>query len=100
LGPEGGRPDRPTQTVRHTCSENKGIVKILRYIRSDMYTASATNSRQEDGPLANGALMLSTHKHSGKSGTAFRYSIYMQSVPITTDVVSSTPAQGEEYNIM
>jgi hypothetical protein len=51
-------------------------------------------------PLANGALMLSTHKHSGKSGTAFRYSIYMQSVPITTDVVSSTPAQGEEYNIM
>ena len=24
----------------------------------------------------------------------------MQSVPITTDVVSSTPAQGEVYNIM
>jgi hypothetical protein len=24
----------------------------------------------------------------------------MQSVPITTDVVGSTPAQGEEYNIM
>jgi len=24
----------------------------------------------------------------------------LQSVPITTDVVGSTPAQGEEYNIM
>jgi hypothetical protein len=30
LGPEGGRPGRPT------CSENLGIVKILRYIRSDI----------------------------------------------------------------
>jgi hypothetical protein len=31
---------RPTQTVSqcHTCSGNLGIVKILRYIRSDMYT--------------------------------------------------------------
>ena len=47
LGPEGGRPGMPTQAVRHTCSGNLGIVKILRYIRSDMYTASAT---QEDGP--------------------------------------------------
>jgi len=39
LGPEGGRPGRPTQAVRHTCSEKLGIVKILRYIRSGMYTA-------------------------------------------------------------
>jgi len=39
LGPEGGRLGRPTQAVRHTCSGNLGIqnvVKILRYIRSDM----------------------------------------------------------------
>ena len=36
----------PTQAVRHTCSGNLGIVKILPYIRSDMYTASATNSKQ------------------------------------------------------
>ena len=43
LGPEGGRPGRPTQAVRHTCSGKLGIVKILRYIRSDMYTASSTN---------------------------------------------------------
>jgi len=35
LGPEGDRPGRPTQAVRHTCSGNLGIVKILRYIRSD-----------------------------------------------------------------
>jgi len=31
--PEGGRPSRPTQAVRHACSGNLGIVKILRYIR-------------------------------------------------------------------
>jgi hypothetical protein len=42
---EGGRPGRPTQAVGHTCSGNLGIVKILRNIRSDMYTASATNSK-------------------------------------------------------
>jgi hypothetical protein len=39
LGPEGGRPGRPTLAVRHTCSGNLGIAKILRYIRSDMYIA-------------------------------------------------------------
>jgi hypothetical protein len=27
LGPKGGRSRRPTQAVRHTCSENIGIVK-------------------------------------------------------------------------
>ena len=32
LDPEGGRPGRPTQAVRHTCSVNLGIVKIIRYI--------------------------------------------------------------------
>jgi hypothetical protein len=37
LGPEGGRPGRPTQAVRHTCSGNLGIVKILRYIKSDKF---------------------------------------------------------------
>ena len=35
----------PTQAQRHTCSINLVIVKILLYIRSDMYTASATNSK-------------------------------------------------------
>ena len=35
----------PTQTDRHTCSEHLGIVRILRYIRSGMCTASATNSK-------------------------------------------------------
>ena len=39
LGPEGGRPGRPTLAVRHTCSGNLGIAKILHYIRSDMYIA-------------------------------------------------------------
>ena len=45
LGPEGGRPGRTTQTVRHTCSGKLGIAKILRYNRSDMYTASSTNQK-------------------------------------------------------
>jgi len=31
LDPEGGRPDIPTQAVRHTCSGNLGIVKIASY---------------------------------------------------------------------
>ena len=48
------------------CSGNLGIVKILHYLRSDMYDV---HFWQEDGPLANGALCLSTHKHNGKSGT-------------------------------
>jgi hypothetical protein len=30
LGTEGGRPGRPTQAVRHTCSGNLGIVKIFK----------------------------------------------------------------------
>jgi hypothetical protein len=63
----------PTQAVRHTCSGNLGIIKILRYIRSNMYTASTSKSK----PLyitqnPNGALCLSIHKHNGKSGTAHR----------------------------
>ena len=45
LGSEGGRSGRPTQAVRHTCPGNLRIVDILRFIRSDMYTASATNSK-------------------------------------------------------
>ena len=45
MDPEGGRPGRPTLAVRHTCSGNLGIVKILRYIRPGMHTASATNSK-------------------------------------------------------
>jgi hypothetical protein len=45
LSPEGGRPGRPTQTVRHTCSGKIRIVKILRYIRSDMYTLRLQQTR-------------------------------------------------------
>ena len=50
----------------HRQSGNLGIVKILRYIRSDMYTASATN---------NGVLCLITPKHNGKSSTGRSQSI-------------------------
>jgi hypothetical protein len=57
LGPEGGRPGRPTQVVRHACSGNLGIVQLLRYIRSAMYTAFFGRKM---APLANGALCLST----------------------------------------
>ena len=34
MGPERGRPGSPTQAVRHTCSGNIGIAKILCYIKS------------------------------------------------------------------
>jgi len=63
LGPEGGRPGRPTQAVRHTCSGNLGIIKILRYIRSDMYTAFFGRKMH---PLGQWGPVL---KHNGKSGT-------------------------------
>jgi len=61
LGPEGGRPGIGLH--RQLDSGKLGIVKILRYIRSDMYTG------RKIPPLGNGALCLSTPKHSGKSGT-------------------------------
>jgi hypothetical protein len=32
LDPEGGRLGRPTQAVRHTCSVNLGIIKILKLL--------------------------------------------------------------------
>ena len=66
MDPEGGRTRRPTQTVRHTCSGNLGIVKILRYIRSDIYTAKIHRKFfwQEDGQRC--------PVHNGKSGTVER----------------------------
>jgi hypothetical protein len=45
MGPEGGRPGMPIEAERHACSVNLGIVTILLYIRSDMSTASVTNSK-------------------------------------------------------
>ena len=73
FGPEGGRPGRAAQIVIHTCLGNLGIVKILRYIRSDMYTAKINRNfffgRKMPPPLAKGALCLSTPKYKGKSGT-------------------------------
>ena len=54
MGPEGSRPGRPTQTVRHRCSGKLGIVKILRYIRSDMYAAFFW---REDAPGQRGPVL-------------------------------------------
>jgi len=39
LGPEGDRPGMPTQALRHTCSGNLGIIKILCYIVKKMFLA-------------------------------------------------------------
>ena len=53
----------------HRQPGNLGIVKIIRYIRSDMYSASAKkNLAGRCPPLANGALCLNTPKHNVKSG--------------------------------
>jgi len=58
LGPEGSRPGKPTQAVRHTCTT---YAKIHR--------KNKLAGRWD--PLANGALCLSTSKHNGKSDTGF-----------------------------
>ena len=72
MDPEGGRPGRPTHLVRHICSGNLGIVKILRYIRSDMLKKIKKKIGRKmppPPPLGNAALYLSTPKHNGNSGT-------------------------------
>ena len=51
-------PDLPTEAVGHTCSGNLGIVKILRYIRSDMYSTNLF--WQEDVPPGQRSLVLVT----------------------------------------
>jgi hypothetical protein len=62
------------------CSGNLGIVKILRYFRSDKFKIAPHKQksivknffgggRSPPPPLANGALCLSTPKHTGKPGT-------------------------------
>ena len=74
LGPEGGRPSRsgrPIQAVRHTCSGNLGIFKMLR-ILGQTCTLRLQQTRRCP-PLANEALCLSTPKHNGKSGTETTY---------------------------
>ena len=71
----------PTQTVRHTCSGNLGIVKILRKQKL---------AGRCPPPLANGALCLSKHKHNGKSGTVydriFNTMLYMLQCHNTHDI--------------
>ena len=61
MSAEGGRSGSPTQAVRHTCSGNLGIVKILRYIRSDIYTASATNYTLPKAPNPPNTVLHRSH---------------------------------------
>lgn len=53
-------PVGPTHAVRHTCSGKLGIVKILRYYRSDIVKKITPHP-----PLANGVMCLSTMVKSG-----------------------------------
>ena len=66
MGPEGGRPGRPTQAVRHTCSRNLGIVKIAPHKQKSIkkYFWQEDGSPGQQGPVL---------KHNGKSGTVFGY---------------------------
>jgi len=73
LGPEGGRPSRPTQAVRHTYSGNLGIVKIFKLYHISKNPSGKKIDRKM-GPLANGALCLSTAKHSGGMDRLFQFS--------------------------
>jgi hypothetical protein len=71
LGPEGGRPDRPTQTVRHTCtcSGNVGIVKILRYTWSEINVREHRRcNKEKDNPETYELAMLSA-QDTGKKLT-------------------------------
>ena len=83
LEPEGCRPDRSTQAVGHTGSGNIGIIKILRYIRSDMYTAKIHHKKnwQEDPPTFPGQ-QGPVRKHNGKSGTGPQYNCSYSSLHI------------------
>jgi hypothetical protein len=53
LGTEGGRPGRPTQAVRHTCSGNLGIFKIFKIAPHKQ--KSIVKIWQKDALLTNGA---------------------------------------------
>ena len=74
LGPEGDRPGRHTQAVRHTCSGNLRIVEILRCFRSDKFKIPPHKQKsivknffwKEDIPPGQRGPVL---KHNGKSGT-------------------------------
>ena len=56
------------QSDIYTCSRNLGIVKIPHKQKS----IAKNIFGRKMGPLANGALCLSTPKYDGKSGTASR----------------------------
>jgi hypothetical protein len=72
-----------------------GPVLILRPLQS-------TTDEQFDKPRAMQALYVSDIRgRRGRDRMVFGFTTtYMQSVPITTDVVSSNLDQGEVYNIM
>jgi len=50
LGPEGGRPGRPTHVVGHTCSGKLGIVKIFKITPHKQNSIVKKLFWQEDGP--------------------------------------------------
>ena len=68
MGPEGGRPGRPTQAVRHT-KQNAFKFKIAQH---EQKSIAKIFFWQEDGPPGQRALCLSTPKHNGKSGTDYK----------------------------
>ena len=72
MGPEGGRPGRPTQAVRHTCtcSGNLGIVKIFKIApHKQKYIVNKLFWQKDASPLPKGPY-LSTPKHNSKSSTS------------------------------
>ena len=74
LGPEGGKPDRLTQAVNSIIMSGVALkqsafkFKIVPHKQKSIINCFG----QKDGPLANGALWLSTSKHNVKSGTVWK----------------------------
>jgi hypothetical protein len=70
LGPEGGRPTQTVNSIIISGIAPKQYAFKFKIAPHKQKSILKKNCGQEDAPLANGALCLSTPKHNGKSDTA------------------------------
>jgi hypothetical protein len=80
---------RTTQTVMHTCSGKLGIVKIVCYIRSDMYTASSQTRSYYILHKAPTCSTLSYTSHTMKQSNLIKREQTGQSLQSTSYIIKS-----------
>jgi hypothetical protein len=80
---------RTKQTVMHTCSGKLDIVKILRYIRSDICTASSQTRSYYLLPKAQTCSTLSYTSHTMKQSNLIKREQTGQSLQSTSDILKS-----------